>query len=100
MLMHTIVWEYRVRPESVDAFVAAYGGAGAWAQLFANADGYLGTTLYLDVDEPDRYLTFDRWSSRDAFTAFMADYAAAYATLDAACDEMTLEQTRIGALDG
>jgi hypothetical protein len=43
--MYVILWEFVVQPEKVHAFVAAYKSDGAWAQLFAQSDGYLGTAL-------------------------------------------------------
>jgi hypothetical protein len=41
--MYVILWEFVVPPEKVGAFVAAYKTDGAWAKLFAQAEGYLGT---------------------------------------------------------
>ena len=48
--MYVIVWEFVVRPEKVDAFVAADKSDGAWAKLFAKADGYIGTELLRSTD--------------------------------------------------
>ncbi len=49
--MYIIVWEFVVRPEKVTAFVAAYQSDGAWAKLFAQADGYIGTELLHSTDQ-------------------------------------------------
>jgi hypothetical protein len=43
--MYVILWEFVVPPEKVDAFIAAYKDDGAWAKLFAQAEGYVGTEL-------------------------------------------------------
>jgi len=37
------VWEYEVPGAQAAAFTAAYAADGAWAELFARADGFLGT---------------------------------------------------------
>jgi heme-degrading monooxygenase HmoA len=92
-----VVWRYRVRPESVAQFENAYGGAGAWAKLFAAAAGYIGTELLRDVD--GTYLTIDRWQQQDDFDLFLAQHEAAYAGLDAVCDSWTLEETRLAVFE-
>jgi hypothetical protein len=59
--MYVIVWEFVVRSERVDAFVAAYKSDGSWAQLFAQADGYIGTELLSASDRDHmKYVTIDR----------------------------------------
>ena len=81
--MFVRVWEYRVDPDHVTAFVAAYGPAGDWSRLFRQADGYHGTELYQDTDVSTRFLTVDRWASAAAWEAFLARYGEEYAALDA-----------------
>jgi len=64
-----LVFRYEVRdPES---FEAAYGAEGEWAQFFRQGQGYIGTELLRDVEEPDRYLVIDRWESAEAYNAFL-----------------------------
>jgi len=92
-----LVWEFRVRKGCEAAFEAAYGPAGAWAELFSTAHGYLGTELLRDDQVPRRYLTLDRWTSADAFDRFLHDHRAAYAELDAQCESWTEEEHRLGA---
>ena len=67
--MIALVFRYEVRdPES---FEAAYGAEGEWAQFFRQGQGYIGTELLRDVEEPDRYLVIDRWESAEAYNAFL-----------------------------
>jgi heme-degrading monooxygenase HmoA len=96
--MHVIVWQYDVDPAHVAAFEHTYAADGAWAQLFARADGYLGTQLLVDHDVPRRYVTFDRWRAAADFDAFKARFAGEYARLDAACEGFTLREQRLGVL--
>ena len=53
-----LVFRYEVRDP--DAFEEAYGPDGEWAQFFRQGDGYIGTELLHDVEEPGRYLVIDR----------------------------------------
>ena len=66
--MIALVFSYEVR--DADAFEAAYGNEGEWAQFFAQGRGYIGTELLRDVEIPGRYLVIDRWESSDAYNAF------------------------------
>ena len=65
--MCVIVWEFLVEPEKVDAFVAAYKSTGAWATLFAQAEGYVGTELLssTESDEEAKFITIDRWTTAE-----------------------------------
>ena len=97
--MYAIVWTYTVRPEKVDAFVSAYGPAGAWGQLFMAAEGYLGTELLRSEERSDDFITIDRWESRDAFVAFMGASADAYHELDERYGGLCLIENRLGAFE-
>lgn len=90
------IWEYTVRPEDTAAFIAAYGPAGAWAQLFRKAPGYRGTELYRDRSVPGRFVTVDFWLSPAAYEAFRQAFAAEYQALDAACEAVTSEERPLG----
>jgi heme-degrading monooxygenase HmoA len=68
--VYLIVWRYVVRPEKVAEFIAAYGPGGAWSELFARAEGYGGTELYRQEDEPAQFLTIDRWRGAANFDLF------------------------------
>ena len=68
--MIALVFRYEVRdPEQ---FERVYGPEGEWAEFFRQGQGYIGTELLHDVEEPDRYLVIDRWESADAYNAFLA----------------------------
>ncbi len=95
--MFVVVWQFEVAEQHVAAFEAAYGGEGAWSQLFRTSPRYLGTELLRDAYVPGSYLTLDRWASEADFRAFRKDHDAAYETLDRDCDALTARETRIGA---
>jgi heme-degrading monooxygenase HmoA len=71
-----LVFRYEVRePEE---FERAYGAEGEWAQFFRQGDGYIGTELLHDLDEPERYIVIDRWSSIEAYNDFVSEHQAEY----------------------
>lgn len=90
------LWEYRVRPGSIAAFEAAYGADGPWVRLFRAHDGYLGTELLRDLEEPDLFRTIDRWRSRADRDRCRERAAAEYAAIDRACAALTLEERSLG----
>ena len=95
--MLLILWEYEVLPERRAAFVQAYGPDGAWAELFSRADGFLGLELLCDQDGQGRFLTIDRWRSREAFEGFMASSGEPYRALGDQLHPLSVVQTRLGA---
>jgi len=90
------VWEFQVKPEFVERFEQVYGGSGAWAALFRRSPEHLATELIRDLDHLGRYLTIDRWTSREAFLRFKHDHAAEYASFDENCEWLTLDERLIG----
>lgn len=94
--MYVYIWEYRVRPETVDGFREAYGPDGAWVALFRRAAGYVGTELCQDLDDPHRYVTVDSWESRQAYQRFRQSFAREFEELDARCEGFTLQEVRFG----
>jgi heme-degrading monooxygenase HmoA len=71
-----LVFRYEVR--DADAFEDVYGPEGEWAGFFRSGEGYIGTELLHDVEEPDRYLVIDRWESADAYNEFLASHQTEY----------------------
>lgn len=94
--MYVYIWEYLVRPETVDSFREAYGPDGEWVALFRRAAGYVRTELYRDLDDPHRYITVDSWESRQAYERFRQSFAGEFEDLDARCEALTLQEVRLG----
>lgn len=94
--MHVIVWQFTTDDAHRDAFKAAYGPEGVWAVLFRKGQGYLGTELLADREDPNRFLVIDRWRAEADFHAFKAACGAAYAALDRHCAALTTTETFIG----
>jgi heme-degrading monooxygenase HmoA len=71
-----VVFRYDARDPR--EFEQAYGPEGDWARFFSQGEGYIGTELLRDVDEPDRYLVIDRWQSIQAYNDFVSEHRAEY----------------------
>ena len=95
--MFVVIWQFEIAPDKIAEFEAAYGSEGSWAKLFRTSKDYLGTELLRDAYIPGSYVTIDRWKSEDAFRAFRREHDQAYEVLDRACDDLTSQETRIGA---
>ena len=94
--MFVIVWEFETEPRQQREFERAYGPAGAWVQLFRQGDGFLDTELLRDPDKAGRYVTIDRWDSREAFERFRETHRQAYEALDMQCERWTKGERLIG----
>lgn len=94
--MYVIVWEYRVKAEQRVAFEEIYASNGAWAELFRKEEGYLGTELLRDSNQPQRYITIDRWTSSEDYESFRSKWKCEYARLDAQCEGLTEQETLLG----
>jgi heme-degrading monooxygenase HmoA len=97
--MYVILWEFEVRPDKIDAFLAAYRSNGAWTKLFARADGYLGSELLssLDTDRGPRFVTIDRWRAEDDFVRFQQEFGSEYRALDTEFEGFTFSERKLGA---
>lgn len=94
--MYVILWRFRAAPGQRDAFIRAYGRDGDWAALFRRGEGYLGTELWRDAVDLDRFLVIDRWEDAGRYDAFRTRFAAEYDELDRACAVLTAEETPVG----
>ena len=80
----------------MDAFVAAYGPEGDWADLFRRAEGFRGTTLLRDAANPLRFVTLDRWDSLNDFERFREEFGSAYVEMDARFERLSSAEQLIG----
>lgn len=95
--MYVRIWEFRAAPEQRDAFERAYGPQGDWVRLFRMGEGYLGTELLADVGGGGRYLTLDRWSSKEAFEAFLRSHLEDYREIDRRLEGVRRQEAPYGS---
>jgi hypothetical protein len=93
---YAYVWEYSVDPGWIERFAVAYGSTGVWADFFAQSDGYLGTSLFNDPANPNRFITVDYFTDPVARASLVQAKAEAYARIDSEWDTATLTETKIG----
>jgi heme-degrading monooxygenase HmoA len=94
---YLIIWEFRVRAGMEKEFEAAYGSAGRWAIFFKQSAGYIGTQLNRDLDDPQRYVTLDFWTLREAYENFHQRHQAEYRAIDRDCEPLTVSEKKVGA---
>jgi heme-degrading monooxygenase HmoA len=94
--IYAALWEFAVEPAKRAEFEAHYGPDGTWARLFRRAQGYVGSELLRDRADPLRYLTIDRWVSREAWQAFREEHAAEYERLDREFGALTTREAPLG----
>ncbi|MBA2784488.1 MAG: antibiotic biosynthesis monooxygenase [Actinomycetota bacterium] len=99
MTMYVILWRFRSLVGRESEFERAYGPSGVWALLFRRDDGYLRTELLRRSDDPREYLTLDCWVSRAAYETFRARLGNEYRRLDGRLEELTEEETSLGAFE-
>jgi heme-degrading monooxygenase HmoA len=98
--MYVILWRFRPVVGRESEFERAYGPCGEWVRLFRREEGYLGTELLRRWDdESGEWLTLDRWASRAAYEAFRARRGGEYRRLDGRSEELTEDETFLGAFE-
>jgi heme-degrading monooxygenase HmoA len=97
--MHVIVWGFDVKQGCHREFVKIYGRGGEWVQLFRRHAGYLGTELLRDANRGGRYLTIDRWKSREAYDAFKKRSREEYEALNARGEALANSERLVGRFD-
>lgn len=95
----SVVWEFHVPEANRPAFERAYGSEGPWVDLFAEAEGFLGTWLLRDKEHPGKYLSHDRWQSREAYEEFKRRFAERYQAMDDEMDGLATRENYVGTFD-
>jgi heme-degrading monooxygenase HmoA len=94
--MIEIVHEFVVKDERRSQFELAYGPGGAWSKLFSRSDGYRGTTVLRDEDNPRRYLVIDIWDTADQRDTALVEQAVDHAGLEASLAEWAESRAELG----
>ncbi len=94
--MFAFIWQYTVNDSRKPEFLSAYGPDGSWVQLFSRDSDYLGTKLFHDIENNDRYVTIDYWVSMEARDSFRKRYSTEFTSLDEMCEEYTLSEEFLG----
>ena len=92
----TYLWEFKVSPGCQTEFEHQYGPKGAWACFFRQSQDYLGTSLLQDDAVLGRYITVDRWRSKESYLSFRTVFAEQYAHLDDEFEHLTDSECLVG----
>jgi heme-degrading monooxygenase HmoA len=92
-----VLWEFIVPEQYKAEFERHYSPGGTWAQLFRRSAAYRGTTLLAGTG--NRYITCDRWDSREDYEEFRRANAEAYAALDRQCEPLTRLERKLGIFE-
>jgi heme-degrading monooxygenase HmoA len=93
---YATIWTFTVQADRKAEFEFHYGPEGTWVRLFRRATGYLGSELLHDRADAQRYVTIDRWESREAWQAFRQQFAADYERLDREFEQLTTAESPLG----
>jgi heme-degrading monooxygenase HmoA len=97
--MYVVIWRFRPLTGREREFERAYGTSGEWTRLFQNGEGYLGTELLQRSDDPREYLALNRWAPGASYEVFRARFSSEYRRLDRRLEELTEEETLLGAFE-
>lgn len=89
-------WEYKVKEAHLDAFEHQYGPNGEWVKFFKKSDDYISTELLRDVNDTQRFVTIDYWTSKEARDRFRKQFKESYERIDKMCDAFTEAEKPIG----
>ena len=98
-MSHLRVWLFQPAAGRECEFAAAYASDGVWAQLFRQAEGFVGTRLLAPDKAGGPWLTLDEWESRAAFSRFQEMFGEAYCSLDKELAGLAADERFIGAFE-
>ena len=97
--MFVVLWEFEVKPGAEERFERVYGPGGDWDFLFRRDPSHAGTYLFRDTTRTHFYLTLDFWLSRKSYEEFLRTRSGEYRALDAATENLTRSERRIGSFE-
>ena len=97
--MYRLVWEFDVKPVKVAEFEKIYSPEGRWSVFFNLSPDYMGTQLYRNTQDENRFVAVDQWRSRTAYETFRKANAAEYSTLDEWCRQLLSHERMLGVTD-
>ncbi len=97
--MVRIVWEFIARADKIKEFQDYYANSGPWATMFRKNEGYHGTLLLRDLQNPRRFLTIDRWENASLHRAMRERFAQEYQELDRAGEILTEREQHNGVFE-
>ena len=88
------IWNFWVKKGKEDEFIKM--NHVDWPRLFRRSPGYTGTEILKKGDEPEVYITIDRWKSKEAFDDFLNNNRTDYDILGERHRELYEKAEHIG----
>lgn len=96
---YSIIWKYRIKPESREVFEHEYGPRGSWYQLFSESKNYTGSFLHRSDERALTYILIDTWTDQQSYEDFKKSHAETYHQLSARFESLYESEERIGAFN-
>jgi len=88
--------EYVSKPDYCQQFELAFGPGGAWDKLFSRCEGYRGTSVLRDSENPNRFLIVDLWKSVELRDLALKEQEPPFSELIMLFQEWTLSISDLG----
>lgn len=96
---YSVIWKYKIKPESKEKFEYEYGPHGAWFMLFNKSRSYSGSYLYKNEEEKNTYVLIDTWADKQSYEDFKKINAEAYTSLSAQFESLYETEEKIGSFN-
>lgn len=96
---YSVIWKYKIKPESREKFEFEYGPHGTWFKLFSKSVNYAGSYLHKSEEEKDTYVLIDTWTDKESYENFKKVNAEAYQALSAQFESLYEHEERIGSFN-
>ena len=97
------IWEFYIKPQSEREFEIFNGPNGEWAEFFKGSPEFSGTNYLKSMESilkneemARRYLTQDRWKSREGFDQYVRNNRERFNKLSEKNERLFLEKNYIG----
>ncbi|PKP08399.1 MAG: hypothetical protein CVU09_15745 [Bacteroidetes bacterium HGW-Bacteroidetes-4] len=94
---YLISWRYRIQAVQKERFEQEYGPRGSWHKFFSRNEAYLGSDLHQQHDDAHCYLLCDRWTSKNAYEAFISMHSETYQQLSRQFEALYLSEEHLGS---
>ena len=94
---------FYIKAESERKFELLNGPSGAWSKFFTRSSDFCGTnylksleSVLKDEEQARRYLTMDRWRSKEGFDSYVAEHQDRFDELSGMNEELALAKNHFG----
>ncbi len=96
---YSIIWKYKIKPESKEKFEREYGPRGTWFKLFSQSINYAGSFLNKSEEEADTYILIDTWTDKKSYEDFKEKNREVYDRLSAQFENLYEREEKVGSFD-